>query len=311
MSSINIRPATDADLGALLVFEQGVIAAERPFDPTIRSGAINYYDIRYMLSAPEIRLLVAELDGVLIGSGYARIEKGRHYLKHTHHAYLGFMYVVPEHRGKGVNSLIVDALKNWAISQNINELRLDVYYDNQPAIAAYEKAGFVKHLIQMRMGLAVPAAPTEGSSRGSQPAEGSSPGSQPAEVSPAAGADPRMSLKGMSPLLLVKDLERSIGFYTGTMGFAVQFRYEEFYAGIGKDGHSIHLKQAVPLAAEREYRRKNEHVDILFPVAGIAELYNRILGSPADVIQSLREMPYGREFYVADPDGYIIAFYEE
>jgi len=29
------------------------------------------------------------------------------------------------------------------------------------------------------------------------------------------------------------------------------------------------------------------------------------------VIQSLREMPYGREFYVADPDGYIIAFYEE
>jgi len=152
MSPIIVRPATNADLATLLLFEQGVITAERPFDPTIREGPVNYYDLHYMLTAPEIRLMVAELDGVPIGSGYARIEKGRHYLKHTHHAYLGFMYVVPEHRGKGVNQLIIDALKNWAISQNINELRLDVYYDNHPAIAAYEKAGFVKHLIQMRMG---------------------------------------------------------------------------------------------------------------------------------------------------------------
>jgi GNAT superfamily N-acetyltransferase len=153
MSPIIVRPATNADLATLLRFEQGVITAERPFDPTIREGPVNYYDLHYMLAAPEIRLMVAELDGVPIGSGYARIEKGRHYLKHTHHAYLGFMYVVPEHRGKGVNQLIIDALKNWAISQNINELRLDVYYDNHPAITAYEKAGFVKHLIQMRRGL--------------------------------------------------------------------------------------------------------------------------------------------------------------
>ena len=300
MSSINVRPATNADLDTLLLFEQGVIAAERPFDPTIREGAINYYDLRYMLSAPEIRLMVAELDGVLIGSGYARIEKGRHYLKHTHHAYLGFMYVVPEHRGKGINRLIIDALTNWAVTQNIYELRLDVYYDNHPAITAYEKADFVKHLIEMRMGLAVPAAPPVAAR----------PRSQPAETSQAASSAPRPSLKGMSPLLLVKDMERSIDFYTGTMDFAVQFRYEEFYAGIGRDGHSIHLKQAVPLAGE-EYRRQNEHVDILFSVTGIADLYNRILTAPVDVVQPLREMPYGREFYVADLDGYIIAFCED
>ncbi|HXO75596.1 MAG TPA: GNAT family N-acetyltransferase [Puia sp.] len=63
------------------------------------------------------------------------------------------MYVVPEHRGKGVNRLIVDALSKWARAQNITELRLDVYNDNSPAIAAYEKAGFKKHMILMRLGL--------------------------------------------------------------------------------------------------------------------------------------------------------------
>jgi len=63
------------------------------------------------------------------------------------------MYVVPKHRGKGVNRLIIDALSKWARSQYITELRLDVYSGNTPAIAAYERAGFVKDLIGMRLGL--------------------------------------------------------------------------------------------------------------------------------------------------------------
>lgn len=297
MSQIIVRPATNADLETLLRFEQGVITAERPFDPTIREGSINYYDLRYMLTAPEVRLMVAETDGVLIGSGYARIEKGRHYLKHTHHAYLGFMYVVPEHRGKGVNRLIIDALKTWVISQNINELRLDVYYDNHPAITAYEKAGFTNHLIEMRMGLAVPVTSTAVTA---------------SELSPASTtASPRPALKSMSPLLLVSDLDRSIAFYTTALGFSVQFRYEDFYAGIARDGYSVHLKQTVPLAEEREYKRRNEHVDITFSIAEIEQFYDLLSSGYVPMVQPLRDMPYGREFYVADPDGYIIAFLEE
>ncbi len=153
MPPITVRPATSADLDILLRFEQGVILAERPFDPTLKPDPLHYYDLRYMITAPEVELVVAEQDGLLIGSGYARIEKAKHYYKHTHHAYLGFMYVVPEHRGKGVNRLVIDALSKWARSQNITELRLDVYHDNSPAIAAYEKAGFSKSMILMRLGL--------------------------------------------------------------------------------------------------------------------------------------------------------------
>lgn len=151
--SITIRPATNADLETLLRFEQGVIIAERPFDPTIQPGPINYYDLPYMISAPEIELVVAEQDGQLIGSGYARIDKARHYLKYTHHAYLGFMYVEPEHRGKGVNKLILETLAQWARSKSLTELRLDVYTENKPAINAYEKAGFTQILTEMRLGL--------------------------------------------------------------------------------------------------------------------------------------------------------------
>ena len=151
MADITIRKATLQDLDTLFRFEQGVIEAERPFDNTLKSGHIHYYNLEEMIAAPHIELLVAEQDGELIGSGYARIENAKHYLQHSHHAYLGFMYTDPAHRGKGVNKKIIDTLKNWAAAQNITELRLDVYYNNVSAIKAYEKAGFNVHMIEMRM----------------------------------------------------------------------------------------------------------------------------------------------------------------
>ncbi|MHB8207594.1 GNAT family N-acetyltransferase [Mucilaginibacter sp.] len=151
MDKIITRPATFADMDTLLRFEQGVITAERPFDPTLKNGYINYYDLAGMIERPDIELLVAELNGELIGSGYARIEEAKIYLKHPKHAYLGFMYVDPAHRGKGVNQKIIIALKNWAAERNINELRLEVYHDNLPAIKAYEKVGFSKLMIEMRL----------------------------------------------------------------------------------------------------------------------------------------------------------------
>ena len=150
MDEIIIRAATMDDMHTLLQFEQGVITAERPFDDTYKEDPINYYNLPKMIEAPHIHLVVAELNGELIGSGYARIEKALHFLKHTHHAYLGFMYVLPAYRGKGVNKQVIEHLGKWALDNGITELRLEVFDDNLPAIKAYEKAGFSKLLVQMR-----------------------------------------------------------------------------------------------------------------------------------------------------------------
>ncbi len=72
--NISIRKATLADMDTLLQFEQGVITAERPFDPTLKEEHINYYNLPELITAPHCHLVVAELAGELIGSGYARIE---------------------------------------------------------------------------------------------------------------------------------------------------------------------------------------------------------------------------------------------
>jgi len=45
VDQIITRTATLEDLDTLLDFEQGVIAAERPLDPTIKKGDIHYYNL--------------------------------------------------------------------------------------------------------------------------------------------------------------------------------------------------------------------------------------------------------------------------
>jgi RimJ/RimL family protein N-acetyltransferase len=163
MANIHLRPATNADLETLYRFEQDLIATERPFDPTLKPEPIHYYDLAAMIANPEVQLLVAELQDQpvagaavdrpetrLVASGYARIEPAKPYLRHPAHAYLGFMYVDPAHRGKGLNTRIIEELRKWAQSQNITELRLDVYHLNTRAIRAYEKAGFIPHHLHMR-----------------------------------------------------------------------------------------------------------------------------------------------------------------
>ena len=149
--SIIVRKATLDDLPVLLKFEQGVIVAERPFDPTIKEGHINYYDISELITSDYSEVFVAESNDEIVASGYAKIKIDRHYLKHVHQGYLGFMFVSNQHRGKRLNKLIIDALLEWCKSRNIFEIRLDVYEDNLPAIKAYEKVGFKKHMINMRL----------------------------------------------------------------------------------------------------------------------------------------------------------------
>ncbi|WP_284463215.1 GNAT family N-acetyltransferase [Chryseobacterium sp.] len=146
------REATKEDLKILLEFEQGIVSAERPFNSTLIDGEIHYYDLNEFIQSPDATLIVVEDNNEIVASGYALIKKSdKDYSNFKSYAYLGFMYVKPEYRGKGINKLITDELVNWAKSRNISEVRLDVYAQNDSAIKAYEKAGFEPLLLTMRL----------------------------------------------------------------------------------------------------------------------------------------------------------------
>jgi len=148
-----VRKATNKDLPNLMVFMEGLVNAERPMDSTINEGRVVYYDLSEIIKNKNSILFVVKLNNELVASGYAKIKKNKHYIKYAKQGYLGFMYVPENHRGNGYNKLIMDALLKWCKTKGVFEIRLDVYDQNTSAIRAYEKAGMLKHLINMRMNI--------------------------------------------------------------------------------------------------------------------------------------------------------------
>ncbi|MDO6430862.1 VOC family protein [Flavitalea sp. BT771] len=111
------------------------------------------------------------------------------------------------------------------------------------------------------------------------------------------------TIQTMSPQLPVADLDRAIRFYTEKLDFKLDFRYEDFYAGIVKDGCSVHLK-----LGESLQEKTTEDLDLVFSVNDVERIYGLLIDRAVDICQPLRDMPYGKEFYVADPDGNKLAF---
>ncbi len=149
--SPRIREATLNDLPTLLAFEQALITYERPFAPNLKKGKISYYDLAAYIQAADIRVVVAEIDGQLVGSGYALIKKNKAYKAPQYFVYLGFMYVVAEFRGRGINGRIIKDLIDWGKAQGYTEVQLEVYAENESAIKAYTKAGLVPEILTMRL----------------------------------------------------------------------------------------------------------------------------------------------------------------
>lgn len=153
MTEIKFRQATLNDLPILLEFEQGIVTYERPFDPTLKPDPVHYYDLEALIKSEDAEVVVAILGDKVIGSGYVKIEKSKSYLTHDYHGYIGFMFVKEEHRGRGINQGLTEELLIWAKSRGIEEIKLEVYDENASAVRAYEKAGFTKNLVEMRMGI--------------------------------------------------------------------------------------------------------------------------------------------------------------
>lgn len=150
-SELKIRQATLDDLSTLLEIEQKVIEAERPFNSSLKTEKISYYDIEALVADENSHLVVAEVDNNIIATGYAQIRQSLISRKHDIHGYLGFMFVSPDFRGKGINNAVIESLIAWGKSRGAGAFYLDVYSTNSPAIKSYEKAGFEPCLLEMKL----------------------------------------------------------------------------------------------------------------------------------------------------------------
>jgi catechol 2,3-dioxygenase-like lactoylglutathione lyase family enzyme len=127
----------------------------------------------------------------------------------------------------------------------------------------------------------------------------------------AGGGATKPSIDAVAPQFLVERLDASLAFYEERLGFSCDFVHEGFCASVSRDRAVIHLKCAPKLAAERVHRRSGEHLDAFLIVSGVGELHAELVERGAPIAKPLGQRPWGtRDFYVEDPDGYVLCFSE-
>jgi ribosomal protein S18 acetylase RimI-like enzyme len=65
------------------------------------------------------------------------------------HAYIFLLYVSPNHRRQGIGQALMRHAENWARSRGDRQMGLQVFQQNQPALALYEKLGYAPQSLWM------------------------------------------------------------------------------------------------------------------------------------------------------------------
>ena len=141
METLNVRPATPADVPKILAFIRDLAAYEREPDAVHATEA----DLLRDGFGPEKRFdcLIAELNesGKTIHAGFALYF--HNYSTWRGHAgiHIEDLYVNPEHRGKAIGKALLTRVAAIAVAEGCSRLQWDVLEWNTPAIGFYEQMG--------------------------------------------------------------------------------------------------------------------------------------------------------------------------
>jgi ribosomal protein S18 acetylase RimI-like enzyme len=159
-----VRRATPADLprigrlGALLVeehydFDPRRFLAARPGTP---EGYASFMSTQ--LEDPDVAVLVADDKGDVIGYAYAAVEGYDYMALRGPAGVLHDIIVDPEHRGRGVGRLLLDATLEFLRSRGVPRVVLSTAEQNEAAQRLFASKGFRRTMIEMTRELDDPAS---------------------------------------------------------------------------------------------------------------------------------------------------------
>jgi catechol 2,3-dioxygenase-like lactoylglutathione lyase family enzyme len=127
-----------------------------------------------------------------------------------------------------------------------------------------------------------------------------------------------MHFAKITPNLVVKDVERSVGFYRDVLGFQMDIKVPDappfVFASVKRDDVEIFLNEVNTVVKEYPpFKDKplGGTLTLFTQMTGIAEYYEMVK-TKAAILMPLEKKWYGVwEFAVADPDGYIVTFAQQ
>jgi len=160
MTDLTIRRATLDDFAAILELAEHLDAPHRQALPgrfRRPEGEIRRRDrTEKLIADPDTFLAVAERQGRVLGIIHAGIEEMPDYPQKqpARSVKVRGIVVLPEFRRQGVATALMDALTDWALARQADEIQLSVYDFNRPAAAFFTALGFspLSHRLIRRLG---------------------------------------------------------------------------------------------------------------------------------------------------------------
>ena len=162
--TVTVRPATPADLpalgrlGALLVRLHHAFDAQRFIPPLPNLEALYGAYLGEQSAEPNVVVLVAERDGVVLGYTYAGVEGAEYMALRGPAGVLYDIVVDPAARGQGVGRTLLDATLAALASRGVPRAVLMTAAQNAPAQRLFARAGFRQTMVEMTRELGADAS---------------------------------------------------------------------------------------------------------------------------------------------------------
>lgn len=142
-----VRPAVEADLNAIVelwfeLMEHHRQISERFWQPAPDAAEKMAAWLRESLGNPSRCLLVAELQGQVVGFIHGQITGGPPPVTPRRDGEITDLYVVPAFRRQGLARALVEALSGWFAEQGAEKVILSAAVDNAEAEGFWRALGF-------------------------------------------------------------------------------------------------------------------------------------------------------------------------
>lgn len=118
-----------------------------------------------------------------------------------------------------------------------------------------------------------------------------------------------MTVLGVIPQLRTTSLDESIDFYVSKLGFVLEFRYRDFYAGIKVGAQSFHLKLVDSKDPSIAFVSGGGHLHLYFPTDEVDALAQRLQRNGVVLREAVTDTEWDtREFSVEDNQGHVLYF---
>ena len=116
-----------------------------------------------------------------------------------------------------------------------------------------------------------------------------------------------MAANAIIAQLRTTDLDRSIAFYTGTLGLDLSFRYGDFYAGVQAGEQMLHLKLVDSADPSIAFVQQGDHFHLYLLTDDLAGFAARLQQNRIAFVKPPHDTPWGtRELAFNDDQGHTI-----